>query len=91
MIDMDIRADLEEAHRLKSMGRYNEAIARYDRIIQQDPKNTSALENKGEVYYYLGRHEDAIACYDQALAINPGLTTGMVRERVHAPKDPSLC
>ncbi len=35
------------------------------KFLEIDGKNTTALENKGKIYYSLGRHEDAIAWYDK--------------------------
>ena len=48
---MDTSALLETARHLARVGRYTDAIAEYDRILAADPDNTSALEQKGEVYY----------------------------------------
>ena len=75
MSGMDIPAMLDKAHNLTKVGRYDDAISQYDKILEIDGNNTVVLENKGKVYYYLGRHEDAIACYDKAIAINPKLVT----------------
>ena len=55
------------------IGRYDEAIDLYKKLLESDSKNTTSLENIGKMYYSLGRHEDAIAWYDKAVAINPKL------------------
>ena len=72
---MDFTELLEKAHHLTRIGRYDDAISVYDKVLEADKNNTTAYENKGKVYYYLGRHDDALTCYDQALGIEPNLTT----------------
>jgi tetratricopeptide (TPR) repeat protein len=72
-MDMDVGVLLQTAHPLIRTGRFEEAIAQYDNVLEMDNNNTIALEHKGQVYYYLWRYENAIACYDQALAINQNL------------------
>ena len=51
----------------------DEAIARYDNVLEMDYNNTIALEHKGQVYHSLERYKNAISCQDQALAINQNL------------------
>ena len=72
-MDMDVGALLQTAHHLIRTGRFDEAIAQYDNVIEMDKNNTIALEHNGQVYYYLGRYENAISCYDQVFAINQNL------------------
>jgi len=42
-----------------------------DQVIGTDRSNLSALENKGNAYYYLGSHEVALRWYDRALEVSP--------------------
>ncbi|HJX56065.1 MAG TPA: tetratricopeptide repeat protein [Methanoregula sp.] len=72
---MDSNALMEKAHRFARIGRYDEAIACFDKVLEIDGKNTTAMENKGKIYYSLGWYEDAITWYDKALAINKNLVS----------------
>jgi tetratricopeptide (TPR) repeat protein len=51
---------------------YQEAIKCYDKAIEIDPTNYSALGNKGMALYY-SKYTDAIIYSDQALEIRPDL------------------
>ena len=42
----------------------------YDRALSLQPKNTTALINKGSVFHTLEKYTDAIACYDIVLNID---------------------
>jgi serine/threonine protein kinase/Tfp pilus assembly protein PilF len=56
---------------LGALGRFEEAIACFDRALAIEPRDAMAWSNKGAVLVELGRCEDAIACFDKALASDP--------------------
>ena len=90
VLSMEIKALMENAHRFARIGRYDEAIACYDKVLEIDGKNTTALENKGKIYYSLGRVcKDAITLYDKALAINNNLASAGLK-RVYPAKNSTV-
>jgi tetratricopeptide (TPR) repeat protein len=62
---------IEEANNYYSTGKYNEAIQCYDRVIEIDPDNVVALNNKGRLLCELEKYHAAIECYDRAIEIDP--------------------
>ena len=57
---------------LKNLGRFDEAIACYDHVIQNiDTDYKKAWHNKGVALMHLGRDRDALLCFDRALQIDP--------------------
>jgi hypothetical protein len=56
---------------LAGLGHYDEAIQWYDKVLNIDPTNISALNNKGVALYNLGHYDEAIQWYDKVLAIDP--------------------
>ena len=67
-----------DGKKLGGEGKYEEAIASYDKAIEIDPKYTKAWINKGNALRKLGRHEDAIVCYDRAIELDPKNTLAEV-------------
>jgi CHAT domain-containing protein/Flp pilus assembly protein TadD len=65
------KAWFDRGNELFELGRYEEAIASYDRAIKINPDYHEAWANRGITLYSLGRDEDAIASYDQAVEIKP--------------------
>ena len=61
----------DEGDRLYYLGRYEEAIKEYDKVIAIDPNFKEGHDGKGAALYYLGRYEEAIKEFDKALAIDP--------------------
>jgi tetratricopeptide (TPR) repeat protein len=55
---------------LAHQGRYEEAIAAYDKALAIAPDYGNALYDRGFTYYRLGEYEDAVADYLEAQAIN---------------------
>ncbi len=62
---------MEEGLTLTRAGRYMEAIAIYDQVIQHTPNNPEVYYCKGEALYGLGRYQEAILAYDRAIQIAP--------------------
>lgn len=56
---------------LQESGRPNDAIERYARALQLDPRFAAALNNLGSALRAAGRTAEAIAVYDQAIASRP--------------------
>lgn len=54
-----------------ALGRFDDALDRYDSALALDAKNRDAWFNKGLASQKLNRHDAAIACYDRALALQP--------------------
>ena len=45
-----------------------QAIARYEGYLRQDPDNTSLLIAVGDLYHRSGRQDEPLACYERSLA-----------------------
>jgi tetratricopeptide (TPR) repeat protein len=69
--DKDIEVYFEEAAALHILGRYNEAIAALDKVIELDPKFAAAYSNKGVELFILGKPEEALAAHDKAIEVDP--------------------
>ena len=59
------------ANALKNLGRFDEALASYDRALAIIPGYADALYNRGVTLQELGRFDEAVDSYDRALAIQP--------------------
>lgn len=55
-----------------TMGRYNEAVAAYDRALAIDPANGEAWRYRGHSLSQLGRQDEAEISFTKALQVNPG-------------------
>lgn len=59
-----------KGHSLYSLGRYEESIACFDKVLEIDPRDALPWNSKGFSLYKLGRYEESIACFDKALEID---------------------
>ena len=72
-IDLDaIDAQTTAADSAFNSGRYQEAIAGYEAILQQLPALSNLYFNIGNAYSQMQDHDAAIASFDRALAADPG-------------------
>ena len=53
-----------------TLGRFEEAIACFDKAVEIEPQYSHAWSNKGVVLYQLGRNDDALKCLEAALSID---------------------
>jgi lipoprotein NlpI len=49
-----------------------------ERCLANDPKNTSAWDDKGQALTHLRWYDGAIECFNQALAVDPQYVNSMV-------------
>jgi tetratricopeptide (TPR) repeat protein len=56
---------------LDKLGRHNEAIMSYDKVISLKPDKFEAWYNRGSTLDKLGRYKEAIASYEKAISLNP--------------------
>ena len=56
---------------LGHLGRYEEAIADFDRAIATSHPLDFMYDNRATAYYSLGRYQEALRDYDRAIALNP--------------------
>ena len=53
--------------------RYDEAIRKYDQVIELSPKSAWAFLNRGTAYYELAQPEKARADWERAKKIDPSI------------------
>ncbi len=68
----DIRVLSYAGSLYSALGRGEEALGFYQRILDQDPLDLVVLYNKANILHQLGRLDDAKAAYAKLLALNPG-------------------
>ena len=71
MTDPRINSILDEGNRLFLQGKLHDAIIYYDKILNENPRHVSSLNNKGYALSKLKDFENAMKCYDKALKIFP--------------------
>ena len=54
-----------------AQGDYQGAISDYNKVLELDPQDSSALDNRASSKYQLGDYQGAIADSDKSLKINP--------------------
>jgi tetratricopeptide (TPR) repeat protein len=64
--------DLAAAERLIRAGRFDDAIAAYERVLAREPDNAAALNNLGVALRRAGQGERAVRCFSDAARANPG-------------------
>ncbi len=67
----DVNARLNLAYSYQQDGQYEAALAEYDRVLEQAPKSTAALYNKGVIYMTTGQAKKGEAALWAALKIDP--------------------
>jgi serine/threonine protein kinase len=60
-----------KAFSLSSLGHIDEAIQCYDRVLELEPGNSDAWNNKGVCYRKGNRNMEALACYNNAIKADP--------------------
>ncbi|MBV9088224.1 MAG: tetratricopeptide repeat protein, partial [Acidobacteriaceae bacterium] len=54
---------LGAAEKFVQQGKFNNALAEYEKVVRHDPKDLTALNTAGDLYARLGRTEEAIQCF----------------------------
>ena len=62
-----INAMYAEGKLLLCMGKYEDALQCYDRLLDLSPSSRRALGYKGLALFKLNRHAEASKCYEKAL------------------------
>lgn len=67
----DATARLNLAYAYQQDQQYEKALAEYDKVLQQRPKDTAALYNEGVIYMTLGKTTSGEAALRDVLQIDP--------------------
>ena len=62
-LSLPLRSTLADAYSFA--GKFEEALAQYDKVIELDPSFRRAFEGKGTVYLAMGDHEKAIQYFEK--------------------------
>ena len=79
----------------RRQGRWEEAIAHFEKSKELDPRNPSVLWNLAETYACLGRYDEAARGFAEGVEVNPGahlfsLARAAIALRTHGNLEP-LC
>ncbi|HND07043.1 MAG TPA: tetratricopeptide repeat protein, partial [Candidatus Obscuribacter sp.] len=57
----------------QKMGRYNEAVDEYTRIIKASPLDDEAYQNRGKCYQAMKKFDLALSDFNEAIELSPDL------------------
>ena len=66
-----VRTHLDHGWACLDKGKYDDAIADFDKAIALDPNDAAAYGNRGNAYYSKGEVDRAIADFDKVIALDP--------------------
>jgi len=75
-----IMDEINEGNRLFLEKKFQDAIKKYNIILDKEPDNLIALNNKGYSLSKLKKYSDALVCYDKFLQINPNDKTVLINK-----------
>ena len=75
-----IMKEIDEANNLFLEKKFQDAIKKYNIILDKEPDNLIALNNKGYSLSKLKKYSDALVCYDKFLQINPNDKTVLINK-----------
>jgi tetratricopeptide (TPR) repeat protein len=75
---MNVQSLLQQGRAAFERGEPQRALECYARILQYDPSNVAALNNRGLLLGHLGQIEAALGCFRQALLIDPDDVVALV-------------
>ena len=52
-------------------GRHDEAVASFQQVLDQDPRNAEALRSLGMTYYHMARWDEAIDAGNKLIELDP--------------------
>ena len=61
----------QQGRSLEGQGKYNEALAAFDKAIELDPKNPNPYIFKGNIKFQQGDLKGALVAFDQAIELDP--------------------
>jgi len=67
----EVKADFDAGLKLAADGKYDEAIAEYQKALEKDPDQAYIQANLADALTKLGKNDDALAAYQKALALKP--------------------
>lgn len=72
-VKRDVAANSDYALALKysKQGKYDEEIAVWSKLLQQNPRDHKAQSNIGQAYVQLNRYDDALNAFESAIQLNP--------------------
>jgi tetratricopeptide (TPR) repeat protein len=63
-----VTQNLLQGAALFKLGKYNESIPYFDKVLYLDPNNTNALYNKGFALFKLGKYNESKPIFDMILS-----------------------
>ena len=85
-IDNEILLLEKNAIKMINELKYDEALFYLDKILETDPENISALNNKGGILVELGNYTDSIIVFNQILTINENNTKALNNKAIALSK-----
>ena len=68
---LHVMSEINIANELFLNKKFEDAVLQYEKILQKDPRDLSALNNKGYALSKLKRYDASIECYNRSLQIKP--------------------
>ena len=71
--------EIDEGNQLFLNKKFQECIRKYEIVLEREPKNLIALNNKGYSLSKLKKYSEALACYDEFLQNSPNDKTVLIK------------
>ncbi len=68
---LHVMTEINIANELFLNKKFEDAVLQYEKILKNDPRDLSALNNNGYTLSKLKRYDAAIECYNRSLQIKP--------------------